>query len=50
MASMAWPGEAWCVMCVCVVGGGHGRPPSSAINLEENELPGLLEALLVAPG
>jgi hypothetical protein len=49
MACMAWPGEAWCVMCVRV-SGGHGRPPSPAINLEENELPGLLEALLVAPG
>lgn len=49
MACMAWPGEAWCVMCVCV-GGVLGKPPSPAVNLEENELPGLLEVLLVAPG
>lgn len=48
MARMSCAGEARCVMCLCV-SGGHGRPPSPAVNLEENELPQTVGGTLRGP-
>lgn len=48
MARMSCAGEARCVMCLCV-SGGHGRPPSPAVNLEENELPRTVGGTLRGP-